>query len=84
MTDETPPPSEEGKDLLKTLRTPLVIELGRIKLPVQQIASLKPGSIVELHRAPGELVDLVVGDQLIGKGELVEIEGEIGIRIVSI
>ena len=45
---------------------------------------LRPGQVIELSRSPGEPVDLVVAGKRIGKGELVEIDGELGVRILSL
>lgn len=74
----------DPKELLENIQAPLVVELGRVNLSVLSVGELKPGRIIELARAPGEAVDLVVAGKSIGKGELVEIEGELGIRILSL
>jgi len=42
------------------------------------------GQVIELSRSPGEPVDLVVDGKRVGKGELVEIDGELGVRILSL
>ncbi len=74
----------EGQGLLQSIQVPLVVELGRVSLPVMSVGDLKSGQIIELSRLPGDAVDLVVGGKSVGRGELVEIEGEIGVRIISL
>ena len=39
---------------------------------------------MELGRSPAEPVDLVVNGRLLAKGELVEIEGALGVKILSL
>ncbi len=71
-------------DLLQTIKTPLVVELGRASFSLLEIAQMKPGTIIELSRMPSEPVDLVVSGKSIGKGELLDIEGELGVRVLSL
>ncbi|MDA0712653.1 MAG: FliM/FliN family flagellar motor switch protein [bacterium] len=73
-----------ANDLLENITTPLVVELGRVSLTIVGIGDLKAGTIIELSKTPSDAVDLVVGGKCIGKGELVEVEGDLGVRIVSL
>lgn len=73
-----------AKSVLENITTPLVVELGRVTLDIMALAQLKPGFVIELSKAPSQPVDLVVAGKLIGKGELVEVEGELGVRIISL
>ena len=63
---------------------PLVVELGRVETRARDIMHLRLGQILELRRSPYEPLDLVVNGQLRGKGELVEIEGQLGVRIIEL
>lgn len=81
---DTPREQMSPHKLVGNLVAPLAIELGRASFSILEFSKLKPGHIIELHRSPLEPVDLVVGEKMIGKGELVEIEGELGIRILSL
>ena len=81
------PPCEETSstsEIVENLRVPLSIELSRLKYSIQQLGSLTSGQVLELNKKPGDLVDLVVSGKMIGQGELVDIEGELGVRIVSL
>lgn len=60
------------------------VELGRFEASNRELMSFHVGQVVELHRSPYEPVDLVVDGQKFGQGELVEINGQMGIRIVKI
>jgi type III secretion system YscQ/HrcQ family protein len=80
--EEEPLPESAG--LLDDVSVPMVVELGRVEVSAADIVGLRPGQVIELSRAPGDAVDLVVDNRRIGKGELVEIEGELGVRILSL
>lgn len=57
--------------------------MGRVSLSVDELARLGAGSIIELDRLMGEPVELLVNDQVFGRGELVNVEGRVGVRIIS-
>lgn len=65
-----------------TLR--LDVRLGETTLLIRQVLSLCPGSIVTLNKRPDDLVDVTAGDRLIARGEIVVVDGELGVRIVEI
>lgn len=79
--DEVAP---EAAGLLEDITVAMVVELGRVMVSAADVVQLRPGQVIELARAPGEPVDLVVDGKRIGKGELVEIDGELGVRILSL
>lgn len=76
--------SAEGVGLLGDVTVAMVVELGRVTVSAADVVNLRAGQVIELARAPGEPVDLVVDGKRIGKGELVEIDGELGVRILSL
>jgi len=75
-------PETEG--LLRDIDAPVVIELGRLKMNTAQVSRLKSGQILRLPRNANDPVDLVVNDKLFARGELVEIDGELGVRLVKV
>jgi flagellar motor switch/type III secretory pathway protein FliN len=44
---------------------------------------MRAGSVLEIDAEGERLVDLVAGGKTIGKGELVLVEGKLGVRIVK-
>ena len=52
----------------------LIVELGRVNLTLTQLASLKPGDVVELGRHSRAPVELTSGGRLVARGELVQID----------
>lgn len=59
------------------------VHLGRFNTTMGELTGMRRGSIVELETPVGNPVDLVVDGQHIGRGELVIIEGHLGVRILS-
>jgi flagellar motor switch protein FliN len=76
--------SRENIDMLLDVELDIYIELGRTNLSIKRILELSPGSIVELDRMAGEPVDLLVNDKVIAKGEVVVLDENFGIRIISL
>jgi flagellar motor switch protein FliN/FliY len=62
----------------------LTVELGRINLPLRRLADLKPGDILELGRHSREPVELTSGGRLVARGELVQIDTELGVRVTNV
>ncbi|HSP80090.1 MAG TPA: type III secretion system cytoplasmic ring protein SctQ [Myxococcaceae bacterium] len=60
------------------------IELTRLMVPLSELASLKPGALLPLHINASEPVVLRVGDRAVARAELVDIEGEVGARILTL
>lgn len=66
------------------ISVPIIVELGRTKLTASAILELENQSIVQLPRSTGEGVDVLAGQQLLGRGEIVMIEDRTGVRINEI
>ena len=62
----------------------LTIELARLTLPLGEVADLAPGSILTTGRKIGERVTLRAGDRALAIGELVDVDGELGVRILEL
>jgi len=87
--DENPPDeiqAVEDFDLNLLLDIPLeiTVELGRSKIPIQELLNLGPGSTVTLSKLEGEPVDVLANDKLIARGEVVLQNKKYGIRITEI
>jgi len=59
------------------------IELGRIELRVSELAALVPGRVISARIPVGGPVELRAGGHTVAIGELVDIEGELGVRILE-
>lgn len=77
---------ENVTHVIATKEIPLSVkvEVSRIKLPLKKLLGLKPGSTLELGVTMPEQVLLTVENQVIGKGELIQLGDMIGVKISEI
>jgi flagellar motor switch protein FliN/FliY len=59
------------------------VELDRRVLSVRELLELEVGSVIGMTRSAGENIDLYVGGKLVGYGEIMLIESNIGVRITD-
>ena len=62
----------------------LCLELARFTLPLEELSALRPGEVLNTRRPIGEQVSLTAGGRTFARGELVELDGEVGVRIVEL
>jgi flagellar motor switch protein FliN len=73
-----------GLDLLTDVELNVTVELGRIRLKVRDLLRLTEGSVVELDRAVGAPVDVLVNGSVVARGDVVVIDDELGIRVTEL
>jgi flagellar motor switch protein FliN/FliY len=71
-------------DMLLDIELEVSIELGRTDIAIKRVLDLAPGSLVELDRLAGEPVELLVNNKVVAKGEVVVIDENFGVRIISL
>ena len=71
-------------DALLEVSMPVIVEIGRASMTLQEVLELAPGTVVPVDRAVGEPVDLYVGDRRMAQGEIVMIEDHLGVRITRV
>ncbi len=70
--------------LLMDVPLRISVELGRTRLSVREVLDLQEGSVVELHRAAGDPVDVYVNDRLVARGEVVVVDDCFAVRITEL
>lgn len=79
--------SQEESELTEIVgETPVLVrlELGALEMSAAEWAALRPGDVVQCGRRIEEPIVLRAGGREIARGELVEIEGEVGVRITRV
>ncbi len=61
----------------------ITIQLDSCNMKVRDILQLQLNSIIELPKSAGENVDILANEQLIAFGEVLELEGNTGIRLTD-
>ncbi|MEM8738017.1 MAG: FliM/FliN family flagellar motor switch protein [Planctomycetota bacterium] len=75
--------STDFKTILN-LTVPLIVQIGRRKLPLNEILNLAPGAILELPKSADDQLDLCVNNKTVGTGSAVKVGENFGIRINDI
>jgi flagellar motor switch protein FliN len=75
---------EPNFDLLLGVNLSLTLRFGQRILPLREILDLTSGSVIELDREVQEPADLLLGDKLIARGQVVIVDGNYGIRITEV
>ncbi len=71
-------------DMVLDIRLVATARLGRVEMPISEILSLGPGSIIEVGHLVDEPVELLVNDKLIARGDVVVVDEKFGLRITEI
>jgi flagellar motor switch protein FliN/FliY len=73
-----------GVDLLYDIELEATLQFGSREMQLKDVLMLGPGDVVELDRHVSEPVDLVVGDRIVARGEVVVASGNFALRITEV
>ena len=62
----------------------LVIQLGRRRMEIRELAAIGVDDVIELNQSVDRPLDLVVGDKLVARGELVVVGERMAIRVTEL
>ncbi|CAN5821027.1 hypothetical protein BH11MYX3_BH11MYX3_36200 [soil metagenome] len=77
-------PAPMSHALADTAQLELTVQLGAARMTLRQLGELAPGAIVPLGRPLAGPFEVRAAGRLIGRGELIDVDGELGVRIVSL
>jgi len=70
--------------LLEGVELHVALRFGQRQLTLQEIGELRSGSLVELDKLVHDPAELLLGDRVIARGEVVVIDGDYGLRITEV
>jgi flagellar motor switch protein FliN len=73
-----------GLELLLDVELEASLRFGSREMPLGEILDLGPGDVVELDRHVADPVDLIVGDKIVARGEVVLVNGNFGLRVTEV
>ncbi|MBC7286989.1 MAG: FliM/FliN family flagellar motor switch protein [Armatimonadetes bacterium] len=82
--DRGQPSAESLAPLLSGVCVPVRVLVGRASVAIANLLRLRPGDVLELDCSVHDPVDVLVGDQAVARGELVSIDGRLGVRVIEI
>ena len=71
-------------DLLLDIELQASLRFGSREMPLSEILEMVPGDVVPLDRPVDAPVDLVVGDRIVARGEVVLVDGNYGLRVTEV
>lgn len=76
--------TESGAGSLEDLRVVVDFDLGELVLPLRTLRTLAVGQVFELDRPLPSGVRMRANGQLLGEGDLVEIDGRLGVTLTRL
>ena len=71
-------------DIVLDVPVTVSLEVGKATMSVGELIRLGQGAVVELDRAVGEPLDVMVNGALVAHGEIVLVNEKFGIRLTSV
>lgn len=71
-------------ETIVSLDVPLIVEIGRRRMSVDDVVALGPGAILELNKDAEDELEVLVNNKHVGKGNAVKVGENFGVRITSI
>ena len=89
MADQLPPiegfqAANEEVSPLKDLPLHVTVEIGRLRITLDELMHLNPGNVLELPIHPDQGVTLTINGQKVGRAELLHLGETLGIRLLEI
>lgn len=75
-----------ASDLSAVYDVPVTVQvvLGKTAMNVRELLQLGRGAVIELDRKVGEAIDIYVNNRLVARGEVVTVEGRLGVTMTEI
>ena len=70
--------------LMNDIELEATLQFGSRELTLKEVLDLGPGDVIELDRHISEPVDLVVGDRIVARGEVVVVNGNFALRVTEV
>lgn len=78
------PRTNQRLDLLLDIELEATLRFGALELPLREVLELGPGDVLPLDRHVREPVELVVGDRIVAKGEVVLVGGNFALHVTEV
>jgi flagellar motor switch protein FliN/FliY len=72
------------REHLLHLEVPVIVELGRRKMRLQDVMTLLPGAIIDLGKDAEEELELLINNEVVATGSAVKVGENFGLRLTSV
>ncbi|WP_298439543.1 FliM/FliN family flagellar motor switch protein [uncultured Ferrimonas sp.] len=73
-----------GQGFFQTLPVDVTLEVCSTEMTLAELSRLGHGDVVQLNARVGDPIDIKVNGQLLGRGEVVDVEGRYGVRLIEV
>lgn len=73
-----------ARDLLLEIELDATLRFGARELALKDVLALTLGDVLELNRQVNDPVDLVVGDRIVARGEVVVVDGNFALLVTEV
>jgi flagellar motor switch protein FliN len=79
-------PMAEGNSLngLLDIELEANIRFGAREMSLAELLEVGPGAVIPLDRQVNDPVDLIIGDKVVARGEVVLVQGKFGLRVAEV
>lgn len=84
---QTPEATGTGETNLESpdgIPVEIQIRLGRVVMPLGELQELRAGAVVTLDHSLDDPVEILAGNKLVARGEIVVVEDQLGVRILQV
>lgn len=78
------PGNKQRLELLLDIELEATLRFGALELPLREVLELGPGDVLSLDRHVREPVELVVGDRIVARGEVVLVGGNFALQVTEV
>jgi len=82
------PVAQAGKGIdvsvLESVEIEVTLQFGERRLPLREIGELRSGSVVVLDKYLQDPAELLLGDRVVARGEVVIVDGNYGLRVTEV
>jgi flagellar motor switch protein FliN/FliY len=71
-------------ELLLDVKLPIKVRIGTKYMLLKDVINMDIGSVIELDRLVNDPLDILVDDKVVGRGEVVIVDGNFGIQITEV
>jgi flagellar motor switch protein FliN len=82
--DDPAPILSHNLELLLDVELEASLRFGSRSMQLNEVLELGPGDVVQLERHIADPVDLIVGDKIVARGEVVLLNGNFGLRVTEV
>jgi flagellar motor switch protein FliN/FliY len=79
-----PPAPARNLDMLLDVPLDVAVEIGRTRVAIRDLLQLGQGSVLELAKAAGEPLDVLINGKPVARGEAVMVNDRFGVRLTDI